>query len=200
MQGQAVGWDPCEIHSRHTNWTCLPRGQRSRGVCWAAGAQKPQRLVHTHTPTHTAQSLYCLVCGQPPWTDMGSPDAPTVAQNHSSPAGSRPQLAGWGGDSGVGGEHPPHVLVSETELCSALICGEGGMLSPRKQLPEPSVSRVTDDDFHVSSPGLGDHVHRLHRSLLVKPAVRETPLAGVGGAGHKIGGRDTRLVGGRCDW
>lgn len=97
-------------------------------------------------------------------------------------------------------------------MCSALIFGEGGILSPRKQLLEPSVSRVTDDDFHVGSPGLGDHVHRLHRGLLVKPAARETPLAGRWGsqdwwAGHAIGGQDmqlvggdTRLVGGRRDW
>lgn len=92
----------------------------------------------------------------------------------------------------MGGEHPPHVLVSGTKGCSALIFGEGGILSPRKQLPEPSVSGVTDDDFNVGSPGLGDHVHCLHRGLLVKPAAREMPLVGgTGGwwAGHAIGER-----------
>ena len=92
----------------------------------------------------------------------------------------------------MGGEHPPQVLVSETKGCNTLIFGEGGILSPRKQLPEPSISRVTDDDFHVGSPGLGNHVHCLHRGLLVKPAAREMPLVGGTGGwweGHAIGGR-----------
>lgn len=148
--------------------------------------------LHTHTHTHRTKLSLSGVLSTTldrhllPRRPDGRPEPLRV------PPG--PVLTGLAGVGTVGWGANTHRKCLSLRLKGATpsSLGAGVILSPRKQLPEPSVSRVADDDFHVGSPGLRDHVHCLHGGLLVKPAARAmTLVGGTGGgwAGHAIGGR-----------